>query len=258
MEANLSEEMACFGRGLPGAERYETPELLWFRTDRPDLSGVLRTCFASEEKTYVEAKIRATLDYFQASKIGMGWSVGPTTRPADLGTYLQKFGFTYKGDSTGMAIALQALGETPALPTGLTITEIEDSESLKVIRNIEEKGFGATKESAQNYYEMYANVGFGKDMPWHHYLGWLNNTPVAMASLFFHAGVAGIFGVATLPQARRQGIGKAMTLHALQQARLHGYAVAVLTPTEMSIHIYHDLGFQEYCKLGHYTLSPKA
>ena len=79
--------------------------------------------------------------------------------------------------------------------------------------------------------------------------------PVTIASLLFHAGVAGIYGIATVPQSRRQGVAAAITLHALHEARRRGYRIAVLSPTEMSDALYRRIGFQEYCKLSHYEWS---
>ena len=80
---------------------------------------------------------------------------------------------------------------------------------------------------------------------------WLHDEPVALTSLFLHAGVAGIYGVTTIPEARRQGIAAAMTQSALHEARLLGYRVAILSPTQMSRGIYRRLGFQEYSTIHH-------
>src|SRR5438093_12951514 len=126
---------------------------------------------------------------------------------------------------------------------------------LKMLRTLDTKGFCASAEVAQNYYDTYANIGFGKGTPWHHYIGWLYGEPVTIASLLFHAGVAGIYGIATIPQSRRQGVAAAMTLHALHEGIKRGYRIAVLSPTEMSYALYRRIGFQEYCKLIHYEWS---
>jgi ribosomal protein S18 acetylase RimI-like enzyme len=253
--ANFTEEMACFGRGLPQGELHKTPELLWFLTPLPGFSGVLHTRFASDDKAYVDAKINQMIDYFQARRVTPGWSVGPSMHPGNLATFLRAHDFIYRNQTLGMAVDLFATNENIPLNQELTITEIEDLETLKILCSIEKKGFGTSAGGAQVYYDTYANTGFGKGMSWHHYLGWLYDEPVAIASLLFHAGVAGIYGVATIPEARRQGVGAAMTLHTLREARKQGYRVAVLSPTDMSIALYRRIGFQEYCKLLHYAWS---
>jgi ribosomal protein S18 acetylase RimI-like enzyme len=161
----------------------------------------------------------------------------------------------YSDITTGMAIDLQALNEHVFIHPDLVITEIDDLETLKILRSIEISGFGASEMAAQNYYESYTRTGFGNGTPWHHYIGWLHGEPVTIASLLFHAGVAGIYGIATVPQSRRQGAAEAITLHALHEARRRGYRIAVLSPTEMSYALYRRIGFQEYCKLIHYEWS---
>ncbi|GHO87493.1 GNAT family N-acetyltransferase [Dictyobacter formicarum] len=92
---------------------------------------------------------------------------------------------------------------------------------------------------------MYRKIGFDEDGLWHHYLGWWNGDPVATTSLFLGAGVAGIYFVFTLPAARCQGIGAAITLAALQDASRRGYRVGVLGSSSMGYSVYQRLGFQE-------------
>lgn len=256
IEANFNEEMACLGYGLPQGELHKTPELLWIYTGSRGPNAVLYSHFASEDTTYVHARIDEMLTFFETRNMDFGWTIGPSTRPANLALILETHGFVYSDSTTGLAIDLQAVNEHIRVNTDLIITEIEDLETLEILRSIEISGFGASEMAAQNYYDSYARTGFGNGLPWHHYIGWLHEEPVAIASLLFHAGVAGMYGVATIPAARRQGVGAAITLHALQEARRHGYLIAVLSPTEMSIAIYRRLGFQEYCKLHHYEWSP--
>jgi GNAT superfamily N-acetyltransferase len=62
--------------------------------------------------------------------------------------------------------------------------------------------------------------------------------------LFNGAGVAGIYGVATVPGARRKGIGAAISLAPLMDAREMGYRHAVLFSTDMATGVYERIGFQ--------------
>lgn len=256
IEASFVEEMAAFGRGLPGAELHEDPELAWILTGRPHLNAVLHTHFARDDRDYVDARIDETLAYFSTRSVStITWSVGPSSRPADLATRLEENGFVYAIDSIGMALDLNTLPidsiSQDAIP-GFAIKEATDAESLKPVYTLQMEGFGASEEIAQIYYDTYLNIGFGEKTPWRHFIGELDGKPVAITSLLLYAGVAGIYGVATAPEVRRRGIGTAMTRHALNVARALGYRIAVLSPSEMSMGIYERLGFRERCCISHY------
>ena len=252
IEQNFTEEMAWFGRALPQAELHKTPELLTLYTDASGPNGVLYTRFVREDERYVLHKIHEVMDYFSACGVSFGWSVGPSTRPSRLAAMLESRGFVYSASTKGMAIDLLAMRADIPRNTELVITEIQDLEHLRLLRDMEMRGFDATEKMAQRYYDVYAGAGFGNGLPMHHFIGWLRCAPVAIASLLYHAGVAGIYGVATIPEARRQGVGAAMTLHVLHVARSTGYRVAILSPTTMSEAIYRRIGFNEYCQIHHY------
>lgn len=256
IEANLAEEMMCFGRGTPGGEVHEDTELYWFITGRPYLNGVTRTYLVRDDQAYIEAKIAETRDRFQARGVGFNWAVGPMMRPSNLGTYLENHGFSHRHEDTAMAVDVQAIHEDLPTPAELVIRECQDTEMLRAWLPVSMKGFNAAEDSTAIYYENYVNIGFGEGTPWHHYVGWLHNEAVGVASLLLHAGVAGIYGVASVPEVRRQGVGTAMTLHTLRKARALGYRIAILTPSKMGIGIYRRIGFQEYGSIHHYEWSP--
>jgi len=105
---------------------------------------------------------------------------------------------------------------------------------------------------------MYGRIGLGDDVPWRHYVGWLGNQPVATASLLMAAGVAGVYFVLTVPEARRRGIGGAITEAALRDARELGYRVGVLGASGMGLPLYRRLGFEEYCRIAVYEWRDRA
>jgi len=90
------------------------------------------------------------------------------------------------------------------------------------------------------------------------YLGTLAGKAVATSEVFFGGGVASVQSVGTLPVYRRQGIGAAMTLKALQEARRQGYRIGVLTASPMGINLYRRIGFQEYCTFSTYLWHPPS
>src|SRR2546426_8993501 len=227
MEANFIEEMACFGRGLPGAKLYCTSEICYLITGRPHLNGILYARFAQNDPAYLDAKIDEIVRRFEAHGVVANWVIGASTRHTNLATHLEAHGFSKRADEPAMAADLLAINEHIQTAPGLVIKEVEDLAALEISRTINAQGW-ENEGSAENYAENYANLGFGDDHPWHHYIGWLDNQPVTAASLLLYAGIAGIYGVITIPEARRRGAGGAITLHALLEARKRGYRVAIL------------------------------
>jgi GNAT superfamily N-acetyltransferase len=255
LEANLEEEMMCFGRGLAGGEIYNDGEVEGFLTGRGHLNGILRTHLRSQEPGYVEDKIQTVLRYFREKGIKeIGWSLGQDCQPANMPLFLEAQGFRkLSEENVGMALDIANLRAEEVRVEGLEIRELIDLDDLKSLRQIEIEGFGSSEELAQWYYEMYAGVGFGPDTKWRHFIGWSQERALASTSLLFYAGVAGIYGVATIPSARRHGIARMMVLHAIEIARQAGYQIVILSPTEMSEGIYRRLGFRDYTCIQHYT-----
>ena len=101
----------------------------------------------------------------------------------------------------------------------------------------------------ESFADMYKNMGYlTRSLIMSYYLGWIDREPVGASMLMLGAGVAGIYNVATIPEAQRRGIGSAMTLESISEARILGYRIGILGATEMGYKIYLRLGFQEYCK----------
>ena len=259
IENNFDEEIACFGRSLPGAELHEEAEISWFRIGPHSPNGVLRTTFTTTNEDSVHSKIQQIIRYFARYKItDISWRIGPTTIPVNLHTYLEAHQFQYRFTTHCLARQISANLPTRKLPIGLSITEVTDQASLRIKNDVERDGFESSRQVGKQYYQTYLFQGFGPGTARQHYIGWLYDKPVAVCALLFYAGVAGIYGVTTLPAARRRGIGAAITIHALYEAQRAGYAIAVLSPTTMSEGIYRRLGFVEYCQLQHYVRSGTA
>ena len=155
------------------------------------------------------------------------------------------------GDPPGMAADLRALREDSAPPAGLEITPVVDEAGLW--QWVAAMGPAFDDESRRAHFELYASLGLGADLPWRHYLGRLEGAPVAAASLFLGAGVAGIYNVAVEPRVRRRGIGSAITLAALRAARDEGFATVVLQSSGAGVRLYQRLGFVECCRMGQHS-----
>ena len=203
-----------------------------------------------------DAVILESLERFRAHGAPGSWHVGPSMRPADIGERLLAHGFSYGGDDIGMAVELSSLPERVPVPDELVIERVRDEETLAAWEDTLGRGFGEGPVEAEWVGEMYRRVGLGDDGPWRHYLGRLGDEPAATSTLFLGAGVAGIYFVSTVEEARRRGIGAALTLAPLREARSMGYRLGVLGSSEMGYPVYRRLGFREHCRIGLYEWRP--
>ena len=157
-----------------------------------------------------------------------------------------------------MAIDLQGLNEYRPMTSDLSIEVVEDERALKNWCKTYGAGFGHPDFVVEAFYEIFLCLGFGSTSPLRNYLGWVKGKPVATSTLFPGAGVAGIYDVSTIPEARRQGIGAAMTLQPLKESRQAGYRIGILQASQMGFSVYQKIGFKEYCKIKLYTLEMRA
>jgi ribosomal protein S18 acetylase RimI-like enzyme len=272
---------------LPGAEIYDTPSLLWVMTGLPVdfYNGVFRSIL---DPLHADAQIVEIVEKFRRCRLSIYWKIGPSSRPADLSQRLLTHGFRHQEDEPGMALDLLTMNEGFSAPAGLDIRLVEDTsalrewiavwlfpvpdiipffhdihtrlvqypqagrgneETLPPLTPPEEKD-GSTKTQNRS---RDAASRFGPALPWRYYLGYLDGKPVATVLLFFGAGVAAVHWVVTLPEVRYQGIGTAMTLAALREARAAGYRVAILTASSYGERIYRRIGFRSYCTISKYS-----
>lgn len=254
IEENGAEFLMALGRAA-GAEVRDDGRVRWAIGNSPvDYHNCVVGADLGPEEA--DQEIEASLQRMRAHDVPGSWHVGPSMRPPDLGARLVARGFVYGGDDIGMAVDLSALPEDVPVPEGFLAGRVRDEEGLAAWVEALASGFGEGPVEAEWVGEVYRRLGAGDEVPYRHYLGRMGGEPVATATLFSGAGVAGIYFVCTVERARRRGIGAAVTLAALREARDLGYEVGVLGSSEMGYPVYRRLGFEEYCRIGLYEWRP--
>ena len=145
------------------------------------------------------------------------------------------------------------------LPADLTIEEVSNMASAHEWVDVSTLVYrGAEHPVLPEEYAIEERMGFGARLPNRRWVARLGGVTVGTSSIFLGAGVAGLYNVTTLPEARGQGIGAAVTLAALAAARDAGYHVAVLQASPMGFPVYARLGFREVCRIQSYVWEPEA
>jgi ribosomal protein S18 acetylase RimI-like enzyme len=247
IEANA---IALFGHWsqTPHIEAHdEESDLRWYTTPGvpvPLFNHVYFTRIAEEED--IDARIEAIVGGFAEREVPFMWSVSPFTRPADLGARLESRGLSLVDELPGMAVDLQALQEDVSFPTAFVMERVSETEALKECIEVMRVGFDLPEITSEVMFEVFTTVGLGEDSPLRSYVGRLDGQVVAASSLLVSAGVAGVYNVVTIPEARKQGLGTAVTLEALRDGRELGYRIGVLQSSALGLSIYRRLGFERY------------
>src|SRR5512133_2535435 len=208
IRANWENYHYCLGRS-PSVELSIGKYLTWLITDMPDHFMNLVVC--TDLPTHgAEELIEDALDHFRAKKIRrLSWLSEPGVPANELKNHLIARGFSFNESySAEMAADLSRLPKDISSPAGLNIVRVEDMHLLEKWIKVASIGFSMPPEVEPIWCEFFAEAAFAP--PFQTYLAMLNGIPVATSQLFTSAGVAGIYNVTCLPEARGQGVGTAV------------------------------------------------
>lgn len=195
-----------------------------------------------------ESFIEESIAHFRSHQVGIYtfWMDPPQTR-ADWDSALKKHGFGYSDSTPGMAMDLNTLDESASRVAGLEFKIADDDKSAWTWVEVFTQGYGLPLGQEPSIFETWGNMG--RDIPLRNYIGYMDGKPVATSCLFLGGGAAGIYSVSTLPEFRGKGIGAAMTVKPLFDAREMGYRIGTLQSSEMGFNIYKRLGFRHLCQI---------
>ena len=245
VERNWRASARAFGLAPTTVVR-DDAELFWYVTGLPD-AAFNSIMYANLAPGQVDATIDELFRLRETYDVPMGWLVGPTSHPTDLGNRLQARGLLHRITLTPMTLALASIQAEPVSVPGLTIERVTDAAVLEEWIVAEGRGFESVGALGRGLAALRRGMGVGHGFPLVHLLGRLDGAPVATASVLLDGGIAGIFDVSTVPEARQRGIGRAMTVASLQAGRAAGYEIAFLQPSPMGRPLYERLGFRECC-----------
>jgi GNAT superfamily N-acetyltransferase len=251
-----------------GGQLDETASLFRFTTGLHTgfLNGILR---ADDIRQDLRALIEDSRRHFAERQVPWRWMVGGTSAPG-LADRLQAAGLERRWEMPGMAIDLEAMIEPAAAAarpasaprsTGVADGVVPEAESivaevltpadLEAWLSVRRANLQLDDATAAAWRVAHGRPGLASSQRLRHFTAWTADRPVANATLFLGAGVAGIYHVDTLPESRGRGFGTAVTLSALGAARTAGTRYAVLSASALGEPIYRRLGF---VRTGHVTI----
>lgn len=240
IEENLFSLFRAMGR-LPGGRLEESGDLIRFETGltSPMFNGVARTRIDIVSPTLLDRP------FF--------WWTGPQSAPPDLDDRLEAAGLRPAGvDSPGMAMALADIDEEQASPAGVTVEQARTETELALWGQVFWAAHDLPPSAADSWLEAARRLRF-RGLPWEHWVAMLDGEPAGVGLSHIGGGVVGLYGVGTLPAARRRGVGSALTLVPMLGAREAGVRAAILHATPDGEQLYLRLGFREHCRISRFA-----
>jgi len=241
LEANLWSMWANFGRG-ERCRLIDEPDVMRFETPLAYVPYNTIVRFRVEDR--VDEVLDSILDAYRARGVPLVWIVHPTAGPADLGSRLGARGLVEAEVVPGMVASLDGIPPAGPIPAGIEVTEVGPGDECPFIELVAWR-YSLPPEAATTLRSIMTAARFGE--PGSSTRGWVaRRDGVVLSKVVLHlgGGVAGIYGVATKPEARGLGLARLLTIAALEEARASGSEIAVLHSTPMAVSLYQGLGFE--------------
>ena len=212
------------------------------------LNGMLGASFPEHQ---AEPAIHVHVREMKQTGLPFCWMVGPSTTPPTVGAIIESAGLR-PNRMPGMWISLDLLHPPPP-PQDVVVREIVDARELDGWAHAQARGFGLAIEVAQAFSDAARAAGLGRASVLRPFAAFIDGDVVATSLLVSDGPTAGIYNVCTVEEARRRGIGAAVTHAALEAGRASGLKTGVLFASSMGYPVYKKLGFRTGCTFTTYA-----
>ncbi len=248
LEETIGDAFVAYGND-PEVEFSDTDDCRWVVTGvgYEGFNAVLRAPCASA------GDIEEALEPFRRRRAPMLWHLFDADAVRS-GERLIENGFEFYEEEPGMVAHLDAVVAPSTMPPGLRISPVRSEDELRQFGEI----LTGSRNAAflERVTRLRAATGLGIDATFQHLIGRLDGRPVASAAVAHGRNASEIQHVVTLPDARRRGIGTAMTAAAMTAASHHGHDQAVLTSSPEGAGVYRSLGFDVVCTVRRFLWKP--
>ncbi|WP_437735642.1 GNAT family N-acetyltransferase [Sorangium sp. So ce1335] len=239
---NLAVHASWAQERLPGARVVRDAGLVLVDSGLPcdTFNFVLRSRL---DAAAAPARVQEAIDSFRRAGRPFSWWVGPADEPENLGDLLRAAGLEAAESEVAMAADLHAIRADGEPPRGLEIARVTTAAQVRDFARLLAGNWTPPDPDVVRFYERATPALLSGDAPLWLYVGYLEGTPVATSELAVGGGVAGLYNISTIPSYRRRGIGRALTLRPLLDARAAGLRVAILQASADGLRLYEQMGF---------------
>lgn len=225
---------------LPGLHKETFPQLVRFTRPAPGMNYIAYSRVAEAE---LDAVIQEQIAHFAPMPQPFSWHVGAHDTPANLKDRLLAHGFGPDDDPDAvMVLDVETVAPTLLQPVTADIRRLTQRDQLEDVARVEAQvwggDFGWLKQRLGDHLAIpgYLSV----------YVAYMADQPVCAAWAYFQpqSQFVSLFGGATLPAQRKQGLYTAVLAVRVQEAIQRGYRFLSTGASPMSRPILNQNGFQ--------------
>jgi GNAT superfamily N-acetyltransferase len=235
MAESLPAAWEAIARCVDGGVVLRVPDLIVTLTNIPDPE--LNSAFVERTPRDPSASLEAAAAAFTEHGQRLGIDLPRGWYP-DLERAAKELGMRIVESRPGMTAPVSAIAPAVAADD-VELLRVEDGSRLEEYREIQTAVFGMAPDIIRAYVGPGALAADDIDL----HLAKASGVAVACAAGITVGGTVGVFGVATLPEARRRGIGTAVTAAVIDAARLRA-DLAWLQASELGAGAYRRMGFR--------------
>ncbi len=212
---------------FPGLDVFAT------KVDSSSLNVVLDT---KQNKLDTES-IKIIADFFKKHQSPWGWFITAVSNTKDINQY----GFEFIYETPGMYFDLA--NDLPSV-VGVEIREAHDDlhEWIKPLQ----EGFPSS-DNCEAYRKLNAELLRKGEKKLRHFTAYQENEAACSATLFLSDNAVMLHNLATRDKYRKFGLGSALTLYMMNEAKKAGYRHCFLDSSDEGFNLYKKLGFNVYC-----------
>lgn len=201
----------------------------------------------------VDDAIAQHVEFYTSQGLHFIWSVYDDDQPVDLGSRLERAGFSLSATSDVMIADLLDMAGEPQLPAGVTLYRIVDEAGVDLLIQVHESVFGHSQQDLRRALVRRLDVA-PHEMELFVVLT-DSGKPVSSSRVEFlpDSDFAALWGGSTEAEWRGQGLYRAQTVHRAQLARERGYRFLMVLASSNSQPILRKMGFEKVTGVRRYS-----
>jgi GNAT superfamily N-acetyltransferase len=235
-ELNMLESFRVLARVADAGELREAEGVLIAATGLP--MAMFNVAFVTRPLRDPHQQLAASVAFFDARELPF---IVRIREGLDAATDAALPGIGLPFRDTVPAMVLDDASVRGSFAEGLSIVTAATDEQREQHLAVNGEAYGMSRDAALSLLPHRALDELDEEL----YVGYRAGVPVAASALVVTPGVAGVYNVATVPNSRNQGLGAAMTWHAIRRGHARGCSIATLQSSAMGFHVYQQMGFRQ-------------